>query len=239
MIKSGLNSFPRPKYAPSVAVPGANSIILMHFDGVNGSTTFTDVYGTVAPTATGTAAISTTQSVFGGASIHCPSGTNYITGTATSTKLNIGTGDFTVEFRNYLDASPSGFQSSVALHTGNTVGAIVVGVNSSNKVWCYVANNAGFGATYTSTGTVSNTAWHAIAAARKAGTIYLFIDGTLDSSQADTTNVGNMSGVVFWVGNESGGSAASGNGFYVDELRISNAGLYTATYTPASSAFTA
>jgi hypothetical protein len=221
-----------------VAAPLA-SVILMHLDGINGSTTFTDVYGVVAPTANGSAAISTTQSKFGGASITLPGATSWASGTPSSAKLNVGTGDFTIEFWVYMNASPAGFANAVGFQASNG-NAFEVGINGTG-VGLYVANISGSGVTYTGGSTVTTSAWHAIATVRKSGTIYIFIDGTSVTSSADTTNVGNLNGVGFFLGTMSNGTGGSGNTFngYIDEIRVSNAGLYTTNYTPASSAFAA
>lgn len=83
------------------------SVSLLHLDGTDGSTTFTDEYGK-AWTRNGTNThISTTQSKFGGASMAVGDGTqtgpsqnNGIT-TPNHTDFIFGTGDFTIDWQQY------------------------------------------------------------------------------------------------------------------------------------------
>ena len=69
---------------------------LLHFDGANGSTTFTDESGK-SWTASG-AVISTAQSVFGGASGYFDRSDDYIY-TADADDWDVGSGDFTIDLR--------------------------------------------------------------------------------------------------------------------------------------------
>src|ERR1041384_2274292 len=77
----------------------SNTILCLHMDGVNNSTTFTD--SSQSPhtfTAYSGAKISTAQSVFGGASGLFNGSTDYID-TPTSTDFDIWQGNATVDFR--------------------------------------------------------------------------------------------------------------------------------------------
>ena len=82
--------------APVVGDPDYDKVsLLLHFDGANGSTTFTDNSPRPkAVTASGSAAISTTQSKFGGASLGLTGGFLLVEDSA---DLNTATGDFTIE----------------------------------------------------------------------------------------------------------------------------------------------
>lgn len=85
-------------YYPQVAA-------LLHFDGVNGSTTITDnSKNNFTITATNGAVISTAQSKFGGASVFLD-GTNDYLVTPTTSAFTFGTGDFTVELWIYQTVS--------------------------------------------------------------------------------------------------------------------------------------
>jgi hypothetical protein len=67
---------------------------LLHFDGSDGSTTFTDVTGTIW-TANGNAQIDTAQSVFGGASGLFDGTGDFIT-TPDATKFSLSNADFCI-----------------------------------------------------------------------------------------------------------------------------------------------
>src|SRR5690606_11367203 len=76
----------------------ANVVSLLHFDGSNSSTTITDETGT-SWTAYDGAAISTAQSVFGGASAFLDGGSDTIRHTSDQPDFDFGSGDFTIECR--------------------------------------------------------------------------------------------------------------------------------------------
>lgn len=73
----------------------ANVVSLLHMDGANGSTTFTDQKGKTW-TPNGNVQISTAQSVFGGSSAAFD-GVNDSLSIASHADFGFGTGDWTVE----------------------------------------------------------------------------------------------------------------------------------------------
>lgn len=70
--------------------------LLLHLDGTNGSTTFTDQKGNVF-TGSGGAALSTSQKQFGSASLLLATASSQYIGTPSTTAFDFGSGDFTVE----------------------------------------------------------------------------------------------------------------------------------------------
>jgi Concanavalin A-like lectin/glucanases superfamily len=221
--------------------PAVNTIILMHFDGTNGSTTYTDAAGTVTSFATsGTASISTAQSVFGGASLSLAS-SSYIDGTPSNTALNIGTGEITVECRAYVTAAPSGHVNFCSFQpvSGNT--ALNLGINASGHLFYYISDNAGTSQLVDGSGSISLNTWHAVAVVRSnpSGFISLFLDGTRTDTPLSFNNNLNYNGILFSVGSNTAVGGTAGPAMYIDELRVSKIARYTGTsYTPASSAFT-
>jgi hypothetical protein len=79
----------------------SNVVLLMHFDGANTATTFTDVKGHVM-TPNGSAQTRTTQSVFGGSSGYFDGTSAYLTAQP-SDDWNFYAGDFTVELFVYFN----------------------------------------------------------------------------------------------------------------------------------------
>lgn len=231
VIKSGLNSFPRPKYASGAATPAG--IILMHFDGTNGSTTFTDVHGVVAPTATGAAALDTSTFQFGTASLKMPTGT-YISGTASSSSLNFGTGNFDLECWAFITANPgAGSVWFAGFRTTSSGASLLFGLDGpTGFLFCFRSD--GTTNAYARMGAISLNAWHAIALSRVSGNINFFVDGVYAGQATDSINL-NMNGLVFSVGsNTSIGGTALGGNMWIDELRISNIGRYPpVNYTPS------
>lgn len=195
----------------------ANVVSLLHFDGTNGSTTFTDQIGKTW-TATGACALSTVQKKFGTASIEFSAVAEQRID-CTSTDFNFGTADFTVEaqFR-------PGATSNRALFS---FGSRLVYVAASN--WAYYN---GSGNQIVGGSPAANANFYHVALSRVSGVVHLFIDGTLLNSfaEAGAINPGAMRVGYFNSGNPCGG--------FVDEFRVTNGvGRYSSNFTPPAAPF--
>lgn len=211
----------------------ANTKVLLHFDGTNGGTTFTDsaIGGSHAwSVLSGTATTSTTLPKFGTAS---GSFTTGAISTPDSTDFTFGINDFTIDF--WFKTSTTGGISLFGQGNGGTTSSIVMSVSSG-----------GLGATvYTgTTGTQINSAvnycdgvWHHTALVRNGPNIMLFVDGVLKTTISYLSPISDVS-TPFCVGatsSSAGGTLYTGN---IDEFRISNVARYTSTFTPATGAYT-
>ncbi len=225
--------------------PNYNSVsLLLHFDGANGSTTFTDNSPTPKTvTANGNAAISTTQSKFGGASVYLDGNGDYLD-VAASSDFNFGTGDFTVEFWFYSSsaATQSPYRRIIAHPSStNTAGTFQIwqaGDSSPGPVTDSIGLGASDGsATIVSTNTaVTPLGWCHIAFARQSGTVRCFLDGTLKQSVSDNTSytLGGTEGLRLG----SRGDLATYAHGYIDDLRITKGvARYTASFTAPTSPF--
>lgn len=225
-----------PFWATPATDPDFASVrILCHFDGTNGSTTYTNVPGAPATlTATGaatTTSISTAQSVFGGASLFTP-GTSGRYVSIVLGSPSFATSDFTIEFRVYTTSlasniNPVDFRppSSNGIHPTFrilTTGELIYYVNSADRIT-------------SSAGVISTNTWYAVAVSRVSGTTRLFLNGTqVGSSYTDSNNYVSTGGKI---GEGAFGGVGLLNG-YVDEFRVTiGVGRYSSTYTPATSAF--
>jgi len=224
--------------SPSYKDPDfANVSLLLHGNGTNGSTTFTD--NSPSPktvTAVGNAQISTTQSKFGGASIEFDKVADRLT-LAASSDFAFGTGDFTVELwaysRDVLGANQRGFLqiSPVAggLSTsyvngifiaqgGDATGGVLTGGLYANINNNYVGSN---------TAVLSTNTWFHVALTRASGTVRLFFNGNVHASITNTSNVTGSNLVV-------GGyydTAFLYDG-YIDDLRITKGvARYTSNFS--------
>lgn len=240
MIKSGLQSFPRPKSAGAAgsSPTNPNTILLMHFDGTNGSTSFPDVYGhTTTPTAT---TISTAQSQFGGASGIFNGTTSKIVVTPNASEFNFGQStDFTLEwwFRYTAAGNPPNFPCMLGNNTATfSAGACAINVNTTSNPNKVQVGLFDFASTpmLVSTTTLSTNTWHAVAFVRHGTAWYLFVDGNLEATVANFTGNCNMQNNGSMIIGTDGWDGA--NGFYtgyIDELRISKTAYYTSNYTPS------
>jgi len=210
----------------------ANVSFLLHMDGSNGSTTFTDSsLNALAVTANGNAQISTAQSKFGGASAAFDGTGDYLA-TAHNSVLSIESGDFTAEAWVYRNAS--GAIHNIINKRQNSPSP------GSGHAWRINANNTlqfffTGGSSITSTSTVSAGSWVHIAVTRSANTVRQFINGTLDATTATFSNgTSNTQEVRIGI-DEVGGDGFNG---YIDDLRITKGvARYTANFTPPSAPF--
>lgn len=188
----------------------AETVALLHMDGANGSTTFTDEKGHTF-TASGTAQLSTAQARFGTASLYVgTSGSNYIRAAADADFI-FGTSDFTVE--GWFRPSISG-DRYFYVHGLNTVGGMLLAV-STNKI--IFRRNGTTDLVYV--GAVSSSAWTHIAFVRSGDTSMIFVNGALVTSASLAFNVSDN--VVTDLG-ASGQMASDTFRYYgyIDDFRV-------------------
>ena len=202
--------------------------LLLHFDGTNGSTTFTD--NSPSPktvTSNNGAAISTVQSKFGGASALFDGTNDYLT-LASDAAFGTGTGDFTIEFWMYPVSVASGW-----VFDNRTGGAAqsVIGYFSAAGSFTFTGGIITTGITKTS---VTANSWYHIACVRSSGTAYLFVNGI--SAGTDTVVGSANSSNPFTIGSKYDGTNAF-NG-YIDDFRYTKGvARYTGSFTTSSVAF--
>jgi hypothetical protein len=198
----------------------SNVSLLLHMDGANGSTIFTDnSANALAVTPVGNAQISTTQSQFGGASAYFDGTGDYLT-VASHASIAFGLGDFTIECWVNFSALP----------TTNTIMGIANTMTSTTSAgfthwWFGLEDSAGTKRlrlgrhgnasvfAYTNWTPSLNT-WYFLQATRSSGsTIKLGVNGVLqavtssgsnwvnDFSSTGTLVVGYMATVLAFNGN--------------------------------------
>ena len=200
--------------------------LLLHMDGSNGSTTFTDSSSDgIAVTANGNAQISTAQSKFGGASGLFDGSGDYLS-TAALASLAPGTGAFTIEcWVRWTDRS-----GAQALFN-------YVGVWSLNKAAANLIQTENImtsASALISTTTFVDNQWYHIAVSRGTGAARLYVDGVEESSVSGTN--ADISTTNVWVGRTLFGNLYL-NG-YIDDLRLTiGVDRYTANFTPPTAPF--
>ena len=212
-------------YYPQVAA-------LLHFDGVNGSTTITDnSKNNLTVTATNGAFISTAQSKFGGSSVFFD-GTNDYVSIPNNTDFNFASGTFTIEFWVYF-SSVTGERFLVSTYQNSTNGWFV-----DLYLGKIIVGFTGDGADITGTTTISINTWYHIAVSGTAGSYKLFINGVQDGSTYTGATALSSTAPLYL-----GTLVASGVFYlyfqgYIDELRITNGyARYTGNFTPSTTAF--
>ena len=213
-------------YYPQVAA-------LLHFDGVNGSTTITDnSKNNLTVTATNGAFISTAQSKFGGSSVFFDGTDDYVTAPNNSA-FDFGTDNFTIEMWVNFANVTSTWQAIISRAYGIAGGWRLYKNDATNQLAWYSQLTL---VVLTTASTLSNNTWSHIAVVRNAGIITIYIDGTSRGSAASSTNY-NPGSYAIEIGRGVVTSTYPMTG-YIDELRITNGyARYTGNFTPSTTAF--
>ena len=213
--------------------------IMLHFDGSNGSTTFTDsnsggsahTWSTLGSTTLSTAAVK-----FGSAS--CKFNTSQVT-TPNHADFALGSKDWTVDlWYNPNGVSGGGFQGLFGQNGagGVTDTGLYVYRDNSNKIQAgaYSGSNTWGVASSTS---VNASAWYHIAFQRKGNTLQLFINGVQEGGTLAISGAINSSTSPFAVGGCGAGTPNTCSG-YIDEFRLSvGVARYSGNFTPRSAAY--
>jgi hypothetical protein len=220
-------------FTPIPVPPGnpyfENVSLLLHCDGADASTTFTDhsSYGHTM-TANGNAQIDTAQSKFGGAS-GLFDGTGDYLSTTDAGEFDFGSGDFTVEA--WIRSTTTGQQAIIA---GSGAGDFFLQINVTGSKIGIGRNGAAID-TLSEAGSISADTWHHIAITRESSTVRFFLDGAVVPIDSGSTNSNSYSMATPYVGNESSGSIYF-NG-WMDDVRITKGvARYTAAFTPHTEA---
>lgn len=199
----------------------ANVVALLHMDGSNGGTTFTDVKGhTFTPTAVTT---STAQAKFGTASASFSGGATLASSHA---DFVLGTGDFTLEFfMNLASVSTTQVISAPGSYGAGSGFQLYV---AAGALYLYsggaVADTSGYA-------TLSANTWQHVAIVRASAVPKIFVGGALQSVGGSWGN--NLSDNVASLALT--GWALTG---YIDEFRLTKGvARYSSTFTPPTAAF--
>lgn len=203
-------------------------VLLLHCDGTNGSTTFTDNSSAgKAVTAFNQAQISTTDPKFGTGAALFDGTTDYLTVPASS-DWAFGTGDFTVEY--WVKANSTGNQNFMGVRSAGGWNILIF----SGAIY-WQSSYANTNLYNVSSSVITNGSWHHVAHCRSGTSHRIFIDGTQSGSTiTDSTNY-SVSGTAFSVGFST--SYGSYNGRF-DDIRITKGvARYTANFTAPTAAF--
>lgn len=214
--------------------------LLLHLDGTNGSTTFTDTSSSPKTvTGVGSAQISTAEAKFGQSLLlnDANSYINYLT-TPDNVGFQFGTGAFTLEAWIYLISKPRNIAAIIATNTASfTTGSYYFVVDSSNKLQ-FGGSGLSISALI-SASTISTGQWYHVAATRSGTTTRIFINGTLEDTETGDTTSYNYSTDNLLIG-RNGWDSSGSQGFYgyIDDVRITKGvARYTTTFTPPTVPF--
>lgn len=206
---------------------------LLHFNGADGSTTFADESGKTW-TAAGNAQIDTAQSVFGGAS-GLFDGTLDGIRTPDHADFDVGSGDFTIDFRVRL-----------AVADRYLCGQADSSLTAASRCWMIQTLSTNVVRAQVSTGTTSynidtvatlsiNT-WYHLALVRNGNVFKIYIDGIERASSTLAITLNNSASQI-GIGCWGEYTSYTHNG-WVDEFRFSKGiARWTANFTPPTSEY--
>lgn len=200
---------------------------LMHFEGANGGTTFTDTINN-AITVTGTPTTSTTQFKYGTSSLSL-NGSSYVS----IPNVAFGANAFTVEGWFYPTSLPTNLNFFGQDNGSGSNPKLVLYMS----VGVYAVDGGSLGTISTSTNVVANI-WTHIAIVRQgvgANQTFIYINGTL----AGTGTIASATGMTqpFNIGYIGEAFGAKFIGF-VDDFRITNGvARYTSNFVPSTTVF--
>ncbi len=215
----------------------SNVALLLHFDGADNSTTFTDSSANAFSATVGSPAkIKTDQSVFGGASGYFDGTTGYVR-FADHTNLRLGANDFTIEAA-IRPASVSGYKCIAENRATFTASGWALYQDGANLVFnAGDDNTSGWEVTLTATAALSTSTWFRVAVTRIGSTWRLFLNGVKKAEVTWSATVMFTVGTPYLTIGRFYDSSGSYNG-HIDEFRLTNGtGRYSADYTVATEAF--
>jgi hypothetical protein len=196
-----------PPTAPPTAVP--NTTLLLNFTNA----AVADLTGRNQLESVGNAQSSRTQAKWNylttGASLYFSGSSSYFD-SLNGPNYVFGTGDFTIEF--WLNTSSTSF--GLLQLTGGTTGYWQLNVVSSTMFWQSSRNTVNL--ISTSATSILNGAWHYVAVIRSSGTLRIYFNGSLQASQADSTNYNGSAGLLR-IGYDTNNAFLNG---YISNLRI-------------------
>lgn len=200
-----------------------NVSALLHMNGSNASTTFTDSSSNnITITGYGNAQISTAQSKFGGASAYFDGSGDYLLSASSLEPFQMGTGNFTVEAFIRPTVAVSGYRGLIGLQSGDFDTLYIL---NGALVW-YISGTAA--------GTIAVDTWYHVAASRQGTSLRVFIDGALVNT---STNSNNMTFGRLRIGSNGANTSEFFRG-WIDELRVTKGvARYTAAFTAPTAPF--
>lgn len=225
----------RPRAAAAAAPSGPSDpyfssvALLLHMEGANGSTTFTDSSSSVVSvTANGDAAISTTAAKWGAGSMLTASGSISVP------SPDFGVGDFTIEAWVYLNAKGSSTFFSQLNAAPSPFFHFYSVLFEGGGLFLFYGDGtvSGQGVPIDDLFTVET--WQHVALVRSNGTLSFYIDGTLSGSISNPADMDGAQDLYF--GSLQGGEYVLDG--RMDDIRVTKGvARYTSNFTPPDAPF--
>jgi len=222
-----------------------NTVLLLHCDGINGSTVFPDsALAGGAPHSilpSGSTQVSTAQSKFGSASALFNGTTDYMS-IADSPSWTLGSNDFTIEIQVRFNTLANNQYFITQRTSDGSNRAWGLARQNPNKLVFNYSTSAGISWTdeHIVNWSPATGVWYHIAACRDGANLRIFVDGVQIgvTYNASTDTIIDVTEMVSIGRNAHSGGSEYFDG-YMDEIRVSNGkAWYTTNFTPPSAPFT-
>jgi hypothetical protein len=155
-----------------------------------------------------------------------------------TTALQFGTGDFTVESWVYLTATPSAQYAQIIGRTEYGTNADwMLQITNATKLTFYLGTSLAF--IVTSTNSISLNTWTHVAVSRSGSSVKLFINGVVDGT---TTNAGSTEATAsgaYTIGADQAGDEVLLTGYLSNIRAVKGTAVYTSNFTPSTTPLTA
>ena len=223
-------------YISGGGIPGNDAFtkVLLHMDGSNGGTTFTDVaVGGALKTWVPTNAVTSTASAkFGPSSMLTTSG--FIT-TSDHADFTLGSSDFTLDC--WIDFNGTTGLANILGQSDSAGGAdsqsIIMQRSSLGLLFVLLRDSAGFQSLSATTNFNGSSGWTHFAIVRNGSTGRLYVNGIQEASTSMPNPMWDGTGA--WSIGRLGAVTSSPSSFYFDEFRLSvGTARWTSNFTPPS-----
>jgi hypothetical protein len=223
-------------------VIGDDCVLMLHMDGADASTNFTDSSNSEKEvTAVADAQIDTGQSVFGGASAQFDGALDHLT-CVDSADWDILAADFTIDLR-FRTTDNTKLQGIVEHYQDGSNFWVVRYTGSGILLYYSHASGGGVILQNTWTWTPTNNTWYHVALIRTGNDFKLFVDGVAQgSTYTDSDTIYPLTGVLY-IGVDKHWTVAVGDGQgyvvgHIDEFRIvKGTAVWTNNFTPPTAAY--
>lgn len=216
--------------------PNFSSVsLLLHMDGSNGSTTFTDSSSnSLTITANGDAQVSTAQGKFDQSLILDGTGDS-LSITDSDSVMILGTGDLTVEFWFYTSSNSTNLSNFGTFFVGGTNSLLLRYHNSFNSILVGYQNVA-YDIDPSPDVLPTENAWNHIAVVRDSTSLRLYMNGSLGGETTGTGGSRDYNTAINEIGKAGANYPLTG---YIDDFRVTKGiARYTgSSYTVPTSAF--
>ena len=211
----------------------ANTLVLLHMDGANAGTTFTDSAPVPLTVTVNNTTTTTSEKKFGTAGADATTTGSYLSVPATASLNFASNASFTFDFWCKVPSAGANLNNRFFQKGSNHANGYGLFMSATNIYFGYEdANVVGFARNLV----VATGNWHHIAIVRNVDAVAIYLDG-VSKDTATSGTAANHNAATYWFANPSNaGSDDRWNG-YMDEFRISNVARWTSGFTPETSAY--